>query len=73
MSGSEVARLREQIERECEALSLLTRGFALTAPHRIISERYKQLDQSREHLSTLVGEEEATAITYTIYNQVVKE
>jgi hypothetical protein len=72
MSQSEVARMRERIERECEALSLLFGGFAVTASHEIIAHRYKQLDQSHQDLSALVGEEEATAITYTIYNEVVK-
>ena len=70
--GSEVARMRRQIEMECEALQHLTSGLAVTAPHSIIRHRYEQLGQAREHLAHLVGEGEATAITMQVYTRVLE-
>ncbi len=70
--GSEVARMRRQIEMECEALQHLTSGLAVTAPHSIIRHRYEQLGQARGDLAHLVGEAEATAITMQVYTRVLE-
>jgi hypothetical protein len=69
---SEIARLREQIRLECEALNLGLYGFSITAKHDIIANRYRSLDDHRNALSDLVGEEEATETVVTIYNKVVR-
>jgi hypothetical protein len=68
---SEVAQLKQEIEAICYSLSLKFNGFAHKATHRIISKQYQALDNHREDLADLVGEEQATEITYDIYNKVV--
>ena len=40
---SEVARLKRQIETECEAMKLAVTGFRMTASHDIINHQYDQL------------------------------
>lgn len=72
MSMSEIARIREQIELECQALANL-KLFSAVASHRSISHRYENLDQHREQLSALVGEQEATKIVVDIYNEQVEK
>ncbi len=68
--ASEVARLREQIEAECESLRML-RLFSTTASHEIISAKFGVLDQHYQQLIDIVGEPEATEISVTIYNTVM--
>jgi hypothetical protein len=65
MSMSEVARIRERIELECQALADM-QLFSATASHRSIRRRYDNLDRHRERLSALVGEQEATKIVVDI-------
>jgi len=69
--SSEVAKLRQQIELECQAIQHLMQ-FSVLASHRAINRRYLNLDQCRDQLKTLVGEEQATSIVVDIYNQLVK-
>lgn len=71
-SVSEVAYLRQQIALECEALNRALYGPAIAAPHALIAQRYKQLDQYYDRLTTLVGEPQATAITVDIYESIVQ-
>src|SRR5262249_16184561 len=70
MSQSEVARLRLQIERECEAswhaLHGLTSGMA---QHEIISSRLRRIDTYYGQLSMLIGDESATTVICEIFNQ----
>ena len=68
MSTSELARLREQIELECQALQQLIQ-FSAVASHRSINRRYRSLDRCHEQLKPLVGEDQATTIVVDIYNQ----
>lgn len=72
MSTSEVARIREQIELECQALANL-KLFSAVASHKSITRRYENLERYHEHLRTLVGEQEATTIMVGIYNEQVQE
>lgn len=70
--ASEVARLRQQIEAECEALRLAMYGYAAVSSHKVISHRYRLLDRYREQLATHVGEEQATDMMNETYNQIVR-
>ena len=72
MSMSEIARIREQIELECQALANM-QLFSAVASHRSIRRRYDKLDRYREQLSMLVGEQEATKIVVDIYNEQVEK
>lgn len=58
-NNSEVARLREQIDLEIEALDRLAHGVAAVASHRIIALRYKSLVERCKLLGQHVGEHEA--------------
>ena len=71
MSTSELIKLREQIELECQAIQHLM-DFSVVASHRVIDRRYRNLDQYRDQLKSLVGEDQATGIVVDIYNQLVK-
>lgn len=71
MSTSELARLREQIELECQALQHLMH-FSAVASHRSVDRRYRNLDQYRDQLAPLVGEDQATDIMVDIYSHWVK-
>ena len=71
MSTSELARLREQIEQECQAIQHLM-GFSEVASHRTINGRYRNLEHYHQQLKTLVNEEQAVDIVVGIYNQWMK-
>jgi hypothetical protein len=71
VSISKVARLREQIELECQAIQHMLQS-CVVASHHTINSRYRHLDQYRDQLKTLVGEDQATGIVVDIYNQLVK-
>lgn len=71
MGTSDVARIREQIELECQALANLMQ-FSAVASHHSINHRYENLERYRERLSTLVGEQEATQIVVGIYHEQVE-
>jgi len=69
--SSEVARLRQQIELECQAIQHLMQ-FSVVASHHAVNGRYRNLDQCHDQLKSLVGEEQATSIVVDTYNQLVK-
>ncbi len=69
---SEVARLRQEIETMCFSMSLALHGFAHKTSHRIINNQYKSLNQQRDRLATIIGEEAATETVYDIYNAIVQ-
>ena len=69
MSRSEVARLRAEIERECHASWQALYGLASGhAQHEAISARMRRMDDCHQHLSTLLGEEQAIALVSEVYN-----
>ena len=68
---SEVARIRQQIEAECEAMRLAMYGYAVVASHKVIENRYNSLGKRQEELEQHVGKEEANAIVVEIYTKVV--
>jgi hypothetical protein len=59
---SEVARLREQIEKEADALRFLSTGFKSTASHQIIEKAYDNLGRMQERLGQLIGEGAAVRV-----------
>ena len=70
MSSSEVARLREQVELEYEAMMLGLTGFAEgTAMHEFISARMARVEGYHEELARELGEPEATQIICDLYNK----
>jgi uncharacterized hydantoinase/oxoprolinase family protein len=68
---SEIARLRKQIELECEAMRLAMEGFAVVASHQLIEQRYNSLGKYQADLEQHVGKEAATSIVIEIYTKVV--
>lgn len=68
---SEVARLRRQIELECEAMQLAMHGYACVASHQIIEHRYNSLGKYQEDLEKHVGKEEASRIVVETYAKVI--
>ncbi len=59
---SEVARLKRQIEMECEAMRLAMTGFRMAASHDIINRQYDQLGEHYERLGKLIGERQAVEV-----------
>jgi len=68
LNTSEVARLREQIELECQAIQHLMQVSAV-ASHRIINRKFQNLDQCHQQLRAFVSEEEALCIVVEAYGQ----
>ena len=68
---SEVARLRQQIELECEAMHRALEGYAVVSSHAIIQHKYEQLGKYQEQLASLVGEQEAMQTVVETYIKVV--
>ncbi|QBD79004.1 hypothetical protein EPA93_24665 [Ktedonosporobacter rubrisoli] len=71
MQESEVARVRQQIEEECEALHRALSGFAVASRHDIIHSRYKQLGNYQERLEKLMGEQAARETIVEIYQRLI--
>ena len=67
MAQSEVARIRAQIEAECEGMRRGLYGFAITAQHQFIHARYERLGQLQDELAAHVGEQEATRQVVELY------
>jgi hypothetical protein len=71
VNNSEIARLRQQIELECQAMQLGLSGYAHVAKHQTITNKYNTLGKHQEQLEALVGEEQAALITAEIYMKVM--
>jgi hypothetical protein len=72
-SKSEVARLRWQLERSCEALHRVMYDPGFSASHRAITRRYNALEKRTVQLAALVGDEQATDMMCDIYNAVMQQ
>jgi hypothetical protein len=70
--ASDVARLRQQITLECEAMNRALNGYAIVAKHDIIAHRHRALYQYHEQLVQLVGKKTASEISVHIYDQTVE-
>lgn len=71
MAKSEVARLMEQIELECQVLKLMSEGYAVVSNHAAIHRKYQSLGKRQDQLQSLVGEEEAMRLVYETYQEIV--
>lgn len=73
MGRSEIARLRDQIEAECQAMKQDMTGLASgTAAHSFISARLRRIDTCCHQLEHYVGEQEATRLVCELYDQVME-
>ena len=68
---SEVARLRKQIELECEAMKQALYGYAIVASHDVINHKYDNLGRYQEELEQHMGKEEANVIVVETYMKVI--
>ncbi len=68
---SEVARIRAQIELECQAIRRVFEEPAICASHASIDARYRNLGTHQEALEQHVGEQEARETLVDIYQKVV--
>jgi hypothetical protein len=68
---SAIARLRAQIELECQVIQNM-RLFSVGASHEAIKQRYQRLAVCHDRLTTIVGDEQATNTIVDIYDKVVK-
>ncbi len=68
---SEVARIREQIRRECEALERMQYSFASVASHASVIARYNNLGRYQEALEKHVGQDAATQELVQMYIEVI--
>lgn len=63
MNDSEIARLRQQIAAEYMAAKWGLEGLCYgTAKHPFISKRMEHMEDQRQQLNTLVGEQAATSL-----------
>lgn len=68
---SEVARIRRQIELECESAKLALEGYSITAQHAFIQRRYDNIASYQKELEQQVGKKEAIRLIYEIYVEVI--
>jgi hypothetical protein len=72
---SEVAALRERLDKECEAYKMFCHGFAVTASHRAITTRMRafsvQVGEIYTALVPLIGDEQATTIIGNVFQEKV--
>ena len=52
---------------ECEAMQRAMTGFAQTASHEVIHQRFQNLDVAHHQLAQLIGEQEATQVVVNAY------
>jgi hypothetical protein len=72
MHKSEVARIREEIELQLEALHRGMYGFASgTARHSFIRARMDRLGEYHHKLADQLGEKNADQIVSTLYTEIM--
>jgi hypothetical protein len=59
MSGSEVAKLREQLDEICIAMHRGLYDYAIVGKHEVITHKYEMLGKTQERLASYVGKERA--------------
>ena len=70
-NNSEVAKIRERIRLECEAMERMQHGFASVASHNSILARYNNLGRYQAELAQHIGQEAATNDLMKTYIEVV--
>ncbi len=68
---SEVAKLRERIRLECEAMERMQHGFASVASHASILARYNNLGRYQAELAEHIGQKAATDEMMKTYIEVI--
>ena len=59
MAGSEIAKLRQQLDEICSAMRRGLYDYATVGKHEIIAHKYEMLSQTQERLALHVGDEQA--------------
>jgi hypothetical protein len=59
MAGSEVAKLRQQLDEICTAMHHGLYNYAIVGKHEIITHKYEMLGKTQERLALHVGKEQA--------------
>ena len=73
MSKSEVARLREQIELELEAMQRGMQGLAVTARHDFILARMDHVGVYQDKLAAQIGDSAALETVCQLYVQIMEK
>lgn len=68
---SEVAKLKAQIEQECQAMKAALTGYAVVSNHDTINHRYDAIGECQQQLEPLVGPKEAARIAIDIYREAM--
>ncbi len=72
MNQSEVARLREEIELQLEAMQRGLYGFASgTARHAFIRARMDRIDEYQHTLTDYIGEQDANQMVCSLYSEIM--
>ncbi len=72
--GSEVARLRKQIDLEFEAMQRGLHGVAAgTAKHKFILAKMERAGKLTDELAGYVGEQEAESVNYQSYQRAMNQ
>ena len=72
MNKSEVARLREEIELQLEAMQRGMYGFASgTARHAFIRARMDRISEYQHTLTDYIGEQDADQLVCSLYSEIV--
>jgi hypothetical protein len=72
MNKSEVARLREEIELQLEAMQRGMYGFASgTARHTFIRARMDRISEYQHTLTSVIGERDADQLVCNLYSEIV--
>lgn len=70
-NASEIAQLRERIEKEHQASVWALTGLAEgAAQHRFINRRYRAIDACYERLRQIIGEPQAIQVVGSIFDRV---
>ena len=59
MGGSEVAKLRQQLDEICTAMHRGVYDYAIVGKHAVITHKYEMLGETQEQLALYVGKEQA--------------
>ena len=59
MGGSEVAKLRQQLDEICTAMHRGLYDYAVVGKHAVITHKYEMLGETQEQLALHVGNEQA--------------
>lgn len=71
---SEVARLRQQIELELDAMHRGMTGVALgTTRHAFIQARMQRIGACQETLAQQIGQKESMQLVYQLYTQKMEQ